>query len=113
MASRPPLTIIYAPAAGAALEGIFDHNAEHRGFSIAESYERFLIGRIRDLARNPMMGKAVAADPTFRYLIMRKRSGGAGHVAAYRVDEDAQRLEIVRIYHTSQDWRTYLEGEGP
>ena len=113
MASNPLLTVVFAPAAMTALTRIFDHNAERYGIDRASGYELFLLDRIRDLARDPQSGKTVDTDPSFRYVVIRRRSRGDGHVAAYRIDPVAWRVEIVAIYHTKQDWRTRLESEPP
>jgi plasmid stabilization system protein ParE len=45
--------------------------------------------------------------------MVRKRSKADGHVAAYRIDAETKTVRVLRIYHTKQDWRTYLKREKP
>jgi plasmid stabilization system protein ParE len=46
-----------------------------------------------------------------RYIRIGRRKRGHGHIAVYRVDEDAVR--VLHIFHTAQDWQTKLAAENP
>jgi plasmid stabilization system protein ParE len=103
------LTVIYARAALNDLDEIWEWNCTHRGAEHANDYVNSLRKRMEDLSSDPNLGKVVEADPTYRYLVMRKRPNVDGHVAGYRIDQRTLTIRVLRILHTKQDWRAKLE----
>lgn len=49
-----------------------------------------------------MKGRVIDGKPDMRYVVVRKRSRGHGHVIVYEFDEVA--VKVLRIFHTSQNW---------
>lgn len=64
--------------------------------------------KIHALATTYSLGRAVDADPTLSYIIMKRRSSGDGHIAVYFVDATAKNLQVLHVFHTKQDWQTKL-----
>jgi len=58
------------------------------------------------LASNYAKGKPVGTRPDLRYIIIRRRAKGHGHVAVYNFDE--KEVRVLHIFHTAQDWQTKL-----
>lgn len=102
----PALSIIYSKAAHRALDDIWTWNAKTYSGEHATDYIHFLQGRIATLATEHAAGKIVDADPTFRYVTMKRSSRGDGHVAVYRMK--GKTVRILRIFHTKQDWQSKL-----
>lgn len=105
------MTIVYASRARRDLDEIWDWNAERRGPDHASSYVESLERQINRLAAEPSLGKVVRDDADLRYLVMQKRPKADGHIAGYRIDVEARTVRVLRVYHTKQDWQTYLERE--
>ncbi len=106
MASDKPLTLIRSPAAIDELHDIWQWNARYYSASHADSYLRYLTESIADLSSSYARGKVVATRPDLRYIIIRRRSKGHGHVAVYNFDE--KEVHLLHIFHTAQDWQKTL-----
>jgi plasmid stabilization system protein ParE len=85
------------------LREIWQWNAERHGPSHADEYLQFLIAAIESLARPDAIGRPVPNRPNLRYILMRRRIGGHGHIAVYEIEEE--RTTVLRIFHTAQDWQ--------
>ncbi len=108
MAERPPrLTVLLSPQAVNELDEIWQWNAERYSPSHADAYLAFLKSRIYALVHHPLRGRTLSLRPDLRYVLLRRSSGGHGHVVVYRVDETA--VQILHIFHTSEDWPRKLE----
>lgn len=55
--------------------------------------------------------KTVSDRPDLRYIIMRCKAKGHGHVVVYRFDET--RIDVLHVFHTAQNWQTILAEEAP
>jgi len=99
--------VVIAPKAAIDIAEIYNYNAERRGVTPADRYEAFLKARIYSLATEYDRGKIVEARPELRYLLVKKRSGGDGHLAVYRVD-NAGVVRVLHVFHTKQDWQNKL-----
>ena len=99
--------IVLALRAHATLRQIWAWNAGQRGERHADSYENFLFGRIERLSKLPELGEALADFPDVRRLLVQRRGGGYGHLVFYRVQVET--IEVLVIYHTAQDWQSYIE----
>jgi plasmid stabilization system protein ParE len=110
MASKKsPLTVIRSPTAIDELDEIWQWNAERHGVPHADGYLRYLKENIDALARDYAKGKAVGGRPDLRYILIRRRAKGHGHVAVYQFDDLG--VQVLHIFHTAQDWQTKLADE--
>ena len=91
------------------MNSIWQRNARERGERQADAYDRFLDGRLAQLGRQPFSGEAIPELQGIRRLLMQRRASSQGHIAIYRVMEDS--VEVLLIYHTSQDWQSYIRRE--
>ena len=103
--SHNPLTLDYTPEALSDLNTIWDWNAAKYGNAHADRYIEFL-QRQTDRLRSTDRGLSVPTRPEFKYLTIRKRSKGYGHVVVYETVEN--RIRVLRYFHTSQDWENKL-----
>jgi len=58
-----------------------------------------LLREIEQLTEYPERGKTTDGYPNLRYIVMKRRSRGHGHVAYYEILLDS--IRIVRILHTA------------
>src|SRR2546421_5125723 len=101
---EPPLIVLVTPEAQSELIEIWNWNAIDRGIRHADAYLKFLEGQIDDLAENYDKGRTVGTRPELRYILMRRKSRGHGHVAVYTVVGSV--VTVVHVFHTAQDWQT-------
>lgn len=102
---KRPLSIIYSPSALAELEDIWVWNAERYGREQADKYVQFLFESIEKLSSMPLLGSPLSKRRDVRWLLMKWKAKGYGHVAVYVVDEESSVVTIAHIFHTSQQWR--------
>ncbi len=107
--TKSPLTIIRSSVAIDELDGVWRWNAGRYGASHADAYLHYLNGCIANLASSYARGKMVSSRPDLRYVIMRRRAGGHGHVAVYNFDD--REVHILHVFHTAQDWHAKLKEE--
>jgi plasmid stabilization system protein ParE len=103
---KPALTIIHSPAAIDELHGIWTWNAQTYGTVHADRYLRYLKICIDKLAVEPQRGRPMSARPDLRYILIRRKSRGHGHVAVYHCTD--KEVHILHVFHTAQNWRTRL-----
>lgn len=103
----PLKKLVIADQARADLLDIWAWNAAKRSRDHAERYLRFLRAESERLARSPSLGRPVDERPGLRYITVRKRKGGFGHVLVYGESEDT--VDVLHVFHTAQDWRNKLE----
>jgi plasmid stabilization system protein ParE len=48
----------------------------------------------------------VEKRPYLRYIEVKRRRSGHGHVVVYSLTDDA--VQVVHIFHTAQNWRVKL-----
>jgi plasmid stabilization system protein ParE len=107
MASRPrKLKVVLTESAAIDLHGIWGWNAQTYGVAHADGYLDFLKKHAARLESTHRMGRIVNARPEYRYTLIRKRPRGHGHVIVYRVVNNT--VQILRFFHTAQDWETNL-----
>ena len=99
------------PTAVVELAGIWEWNADRYGRQRADGYAAFLRHAIDQLPGLVKLSLPVPGRPEYRYTVIRRRSGGHGHVAVYRLREGL--IEVLHLFHTAQDWQTRLAGESP
>jgi plasmid stabilization system protein ParE len=105
------LTVTVSPTATAELADIWQWNADRYGAGHADEYVGFLRNTIRQLPVLHKLGRPVTVQPNLRYLVIRRRAKGHGHIAVYRCDEKA--IDVLHVFHTAQDWQAILSGETP
>ncbi len=109
MASRKPhLTVSLSRAVENELDEIYRYSIGKHGQKTADRYIALLEEKIYGLATEHHRGKTVGANPGLRYLVIKKRSSGDGHLAVYRVDEAAVTVRVLFVFHTKQDWENKL-----
>ncbi len=108
MANQPiRLAVKWTEAAAASLDTIWLWNADYHSAEHAESYISFLRAHIDRLETEFKRGRPVPTRPEFRFILIKRRQRGHGHVAVYRVVRDE--VEILAIFHTSQDWHQQIQ----
>jgi plasmid stabilization system protein ParE len=100
---KPPLKIIYSPSATEDLHQIWIRNARERGIDHADTYVAFLKTKIDGL--NDQAGKMVFKNPALRYILIRKKKKGHGHIAVFSIDAKAEVMTVATIFNTKQDWQ--------
>ncbi|MBS0209742.1 MAG: type II toxin-antitoxin system RelE/ParE family toxin [Planctomycetes bacterium] len=103
---KPPLSVVRSPTALNELHGIWRWNVERYGLAHADVYVALLERAIDVLGEAYNRGRPVAGRPDLRYIIVRRKAKGHGHVVAYRVDE--QHVNILHVFHTAQNWQEHL-----
>ena len=106
---RPRLVVVYSPEALDEIDEIAAWNQINYGDARAIQYIKFLTGHIDRLEANYPKGRKVDGRADLRYIQIRKRSKGHGHVALYTVDPGA--VTIIHVFHTSQDWQSKILGD--
>ena len=106
---KSPLTVIHAPTAVNELHDIWRWNAQQYGVVHADKYLGFLTDAIAKLASMHERGRAVPSRPDLRYIIVRRRAKGHGHVAVYNYDD--RELHLLHVFHTAQNWQAQLAEE--
>lgn len=108
-AGRSALPVDYAPLALRDLDIVWDWNAKTYGPAHAARYVDFLQRHIDALGESHPRGRVVESRPDLRYIRISRRKRGHGHIAVYRVDVD--KVNVLHIFHTAQDWQTKLAEE--
>lgn len=96
------LAIHFGPAALRHLDEIWHWNVANHGADHADAYVGFLLVRIAELVIDPQAVKEVPGRPDLRYVAVRKRRRGHGHIAVYA--REGSTLEVLYLFHTAQDW---------
>ena len=102
------MNVVYTPVALNELDEVWDWNARRHDANHATEYIRFLKDGIANLSREPTSGSVVEADADLRYINLKRRSKADGHVVVYRVDDAAQTVRVLHVFHTKQDWQSRL-----
>ena len=108
---KPALPVVYAPLAIQDLDVDWDWNKKTYGPDHALRYAEFLERHINTLGESHARGRAIESRPDLRYILIRPRRRGHGHIAVYRVDATA--VSVLHIFHTAQDWQATLAEEHP
>ena len=109
MASRKPqLKVSLSHPVANELDEIYRYNIRKRGRAAADRYITFLNAKLDSLAVEYDRGKAVESRPDLRYMLMKKRTSGDGHIAVYYIDDAAATVDVRFIFHTKQDWENQL-----
>jgi plasmid stabilization system protein ParE len=103
------LTVVLSPAALRTLDEIWEWNASQYGVDHAGRYIEFVLARTNQLDTIHGVGRPVPTQPRMRYIIIRRRRKGHGHLAVYEVVGDEVR--VLNYFHTAQDWQTKLAEE--
>jgi plasmid stabilization system protein ParE len=104
--SKSTLTVIVSPTATAELAHIWRWNAACYSPDHADRYVDSLKRVIVGLARTYSLGKSIGIRPDLRYVLIRRKPKGHGHLVIYRFDEKT--VDVLHIFHTAQDWQTKL-----
>jgi plasmid stabilization system protein ParE len=105
----PALPVEYAPIAFQDLDVVWDWNEKTYGRDHAARYVDFLRRHIDALGESYVRGRVVESRPKLRYIRISRRSRGHGHIAVYRVDAD--KVNILHIFHTAQNWQAQVAEE--
>ena len=108
MARKPPkLKVQFSPRARNSLYEIWEWNASTYDADHADAYIAFLEESTNELATEYLTGNVVSVAPELRYIVIRRRTRGHGHVAIYKIVADTF-VNVLNFYHTSQDWQGKL-----
>ena len=103
--SNDSLILEYTPEALSDLDGIWDWNAATYGIAHADRYIEFL-QKQTDRLRQHIQGRSVPTRPDFKYVTIKPRRKGHGHIVVYEIVE--HRIRVLRYFHTSQDWQNKM-----
>ena len=106
---RRTLTVVYAIKALRQLDEIWDWNEQTYGPEHADKYIEFLERHIDALNSEFERGKHVGAMPELRYVLIRRKSRGHGHLAVYKIKEEM--VHVLHVFHSAQDWENKLAAE--
>jgi len=109
MASPKKLKVVLFDEVTIELDEIWQWNADHYGESHANTYLAFVRQQIYGLDERYHRGRAVAGRPDLRYLLIRRKARGYGHVVVYRLTDAS--VEVLHVFHSAQDWQSRLEEE--
>ena len=104
---KQALAVKISPTAERDLKRIWRYNAESRTERHADDYMAFLTKEIFKLSSNYNRGKILQVDPSLRFIVMKRRAGGEGHIAIYQIVESA--VKVLHVFHTRQDWQSEYE----
>jgi plasmid stabilization system protein ParE len=100
------MKVVVAAEAQTELREIWQWNVERWGVPHADSYLDFLDQQIYNLGTAAKNGKIVESQPRLRYLLIKRRRGGHGHIAVYYVA--ANEIVVAHVFYTAQNWQTKL-----
>jgi toxin ParE1/3/4 len=100
------LAVRISTTAADSLIEIWNWNAGRYGPDHADAYVQFVRDSVALLGTDPEHGRPVPTAPEFRYITVRRRPGGNGHVAVYQVK--AETIELLDFFHTAQDWAAHV-----
>jgi plasmid stabilization system protein ParE len=107
MASRKRrLKVIVSPIAREDIADIWRWNAATYNVSHADRYIELLTQAIYNLDKDHGRGRIVTHRPELRYIVIRRRPRGHGHIAVYTVDDDS--VNVLHLFHTAQDWQSKI-----
>ncbi len=110
MAARSvKMTVVVAPAVVNELYAIWTWNAERYGSRHADAYLRFLERSTSDLAFRFAQGTPLGQRNDWRYILLRRKANGHGHLAVYYYDERV--IHVLHVFHTAQDWPSQLDDQ--
>ena len=112
MARRTPrLAVAITATAQRELIRIWDYNAENRDVRQADAWDLFLRSKIDGLATSYDKGKPVENFPELKHVTVKKRPKAHGHIVVYEIDSAANVVNILHVFHTSQDVQGRLKSE--
>ena len=103
------LKLIYSANSIDDLGEIWDWNAAQHGETHANQYLEFLKKHILRIVESKNPGKEVPTRDSFRYLVIKRRNRGYGHIIIFQIEEES--MLILHYYHTAQDWQTKIDKE--
>jgi len=106
---KPTLNVILSPGVNDQLKEIWRWNSQRYDASHADEYLDFLKSKINALSTEYPNGKRVNGRSHLRYMIIKRKSGGHGHIAVFSLEAGA--IYLIYVFHTAQDWRTKLLNE--
>lgn len=92
------LPVVLTRDAANDLDDIWFRNALEYSVLHADCNKTFLRAKAEMLSTDHELGRPVPTRPEFRYLNIRKRQGGDGHLCIYRVKDN--QVELLRFFHT-------------
>jgi len=106
---KPALKVIVAPEAASDLAEIWRWNAERYSPDHADRYVDLLKQVIYGLDVAHLRGKPVARRPDLRFVLVRRKSRGYGHLVVFRINDVT--VDVLHVFHSAQDWPTELSDE--
>lgn len=96
------LTVRFSGDSLKTLDSIWDWNAQAYGPDHADAYISFLRQTVERLAISYAAGRPVPHRRDLRYIIIRRKPKGHGHLVVYRVAQNG--IDVLDFFHTAQDW---------
>jgi plasmid stabilization system protein ParE len=104
---EPRLEVQISTRASRQLSEIWLWNAKRYNPNHADRYDSFLLASIEKIARSSETWQRVGK---YRYFVARKgRTKGHGHLFVFEVLQE--KIAVLFIFHSAQDWRANLEAE--
>jgi plasmid stabilization system protein ParE len=61
---------------------------------------------ISALSRTYAKGRSVSTRPGYRFIVIRRRAKGHGHIAVYTIG--GEQVTVLHVFHTAQNWQASL-----
>ncbi|SRR5579871_6827300 len=105
-----PRQVVLTAAAETDLNEIWRWNADHYDRSRADKYTQFLRDSLVAIAATARPGKSLPGNSDLRYILLRRKSRGHGHIAVFK--PEPSRIVVLQIFHTAQDWQSEITDVG-
>lgn len=100
------MKVVITSQAQGELDEIWSWNVEDKGIRLADAYLEFLKKSILTLSKTYSSGRIVATRPDFRFVTIKRSSGGHGHILVYMIE--GLEVVVLHVFHTAQDWEIKL-----
>jgi plasmid stabilization system protein ParE len=105
---RKSRNVIYSRETRGQLDEIWEWNNTQYGGDHVDQYVAFLEDQIDSLGKSFELGRRIGSKPSRRYMLVRRRPGGHGHVVVYEFDDN--HVTVLNVFHSAQNWRAKLSG---
>jgi plasmid stabilization system protein ParE len=101
--------VVLKPVAENELADIWDWKAKERGIAHADRYVESLKSSIFALDKTYSKGRKTDSTSNLRYIVIRRRARGHGHLAEYTADDN--QILVLHVFYTAQDWQGAIARE--
>lgn len=107
MSAKPKIR--YAHTAQLDLDEIAVWNQKRYWSEHAARYVDYLQSQIEEHCHDDQKSHVVASHPGLLYVMIRRKKSGHGHIAIFQRDD--QRINVLHVFHSAQNWQHHLIDE--